>query len=97
MGLSVEESLKNFARRCPTPSVRAFTRSLAQSEQLGVAMGRIMRDLADEMRKRRRAGAEEKAQKAATMMLFPLIFLIFPAMMIIMVGPALYQLTQLFK
>lgn len=96
MGLATDESLRNFSKRCPTPSVRAFTRALIQAEQLGVSIGKIMRDLADETRKRRRARAEEQAAKSSVKMLFPLVLLIFPAMMIVLLGPALLQMTRLF-
>ena len=67
--------------------MRTFVRSVLQGESLGVSTGQIMRNLAVEMRKRRRAKAEERAQKAPVKMLFPLIFLIFPAMFVVLLGP----------
>jgi tight adherence protein C len=94
MGLGAEEALTNMAARANTPAVRSFVRSLIQGETLGVSMGKIMRDLALEMRKRRRQVAEERAQKAPTKMLFPLIFLIFPAMFVVLLGPAALQILQ---
>jgi len=96
MGLSMDESLRNMLERCETPSMRAFVRSILQGETLGVSIGQIMRNLADEMRKRRRAHAEERAQRAPIKILFPLIFLIFPAMFIVLLGPAIFQMMDAF-
>jgi tight adherence protein C len=96
MGLTTNDALEGMLRRCETPSLRSFVRSVIQGESLGVSTGQIMRNLAIEMRKRRRAAAEERAQKAPVKMLFPLIFLIFPAMFVIMLGPAVYTLAKNF-
>ena len=94
MGLSIQEALMNMARRVDTPYVRSFVRSVVQGETLGVSMGQIMRDLANEMRRRRRAIAQERAQKAPIKILFPLVLLIFPAMFVILLGPAIYQFVK---
>ncbi len=91
MGLSIGEALHNTMVRADTPAMRSFVRSVAQGERLGVSIGQIMRDLATEMRRRRKQNAEERAQKAPIKILFPLVFLIFPAMFIILLGPALTQ------
>ena len=87
MGLTIEEALTNMLRRADTPALRAFVQAILQGEKLGVSIGKILRDLAVDMRKRRRAAAEERAQKAPTKILFPLIFLIFPALFIVSLGP----------
>ena len=86
MGLATNDALRNMLARCDTPAVRSFVRSILQGETLGVSIGQIMRNLADEMRKRRRAAAEEKAQRAPIKLLFPLIFLIFPAIFIVLLA-----------
>lgn len=96
MGLSTNEALKNLLGRAETPAMRSFVRSILQGENLGVSIGEIMRNLAGEMRKRRRAAAEERAQKAPIKILFPLIFLIFPAMFVILLGPAVFQFIEAF-
>jgi tight adherence protein C len=88
MGLSQLQSLENMLTRCPTAAVRSFVRAMVQGERLGVSVGLILRSLALEMRKRRRAAAEEKAQKAPIKILFPLVFMIFPAMFVVILGPA---------
>jgi tight adherence protein C len=96
MGLSTTEALQNMLLRAETPAMRSFVRSIVQGETLGVSIGEIMRNLATEMRKRRRAAAEERAQKAPIKILFPLIFLIFPAMFVILLGPAIFQFIEAF-
>jgi tight adherence protein C len=94
MGLSINEALSNMMARSDTPSMRSFVRSIVQGETLGVSIGQIMRDLATEMRRRRKANAEERAQKAPIKILFPLVFLIFPAMFVVLLGPALIQFLR---
>jgi tight adherence protein C len=96
MGLSTNEALRNMLERCETPFMRSFVRSIVQGEALGVSIGDIMRNLATEMRKRRRQAAEERAQKAPIKLLFPLIFLIFPAMFIVLLGPAIFAFMDAF-
>jgi tight adherence protein C len=94
MGLSTEQALSNMVDRCDTPSTRAFVRAVLQGEALGVSIGAMMRNLASDTRKRRRAAAQERIQKAPVKMLFPLVFLIFPAVLLVILGPAVYQLMQ---
>jgi|SRR4051794_24774026 tight adherence protein C len=97
MGLSSDESLRNLLSRCETPSMRSFVRAILQGESLGVSIGQIMRDLATEMRKRRRQRAEERAQRAPIKILFPLILLIFPAMFIVLLAPAVFAVMEAFS
>jgi tight adherence protein C len=97
MGLTTEEALRHMLIRADTPAVRSFVRAVTQGETLGVSIGDILRSLATEMRKRRRASAEERAQKAPVKILFPLVFLIFPAMFVILLGPAVFDFLEAFK
>ena len=94
MGLSVFEAIESFGRRANTPNVRVFVRALIQGEKLGVSIGTTMRNVALEMRKRRKAAAEEKAQKMPIKLLFPLVFLIFPAIMIVLLVPAMIHIAE---
>jgi tight adherence protein C len=94
MGLSTTEALRNLLERADTPALRRFVRGVTQGEQLGVSIGQIMRNLAVEIRKMKRQQAEERAQKAPVKILFPLIFLIFPAMFVILLAPAVYAFVQ---
>jgi tight adherence protein C len=96
MGLGMQEALADMAERANTPSMRSFVRSMVQGEALGVPIGQTLRALAVEMRKRRRQRAEERAQKAPVKMLFPLVFLIFPSMFLIILGPAMLRITSIF-
>ncbi|MBA2643196.1 MAG: type II secretion system F family protein [Actinobacteria bacterium] len=97
MGLSVGEAIDSLGRRADTPNMRIFVRSITQGERLGVSMGTTMRNLASEMRKRRKASAEERAQKMPIKMLFPLLFFIFPAIFIVLLVPAFIQISDLLK
>lgn len=97
MGLSSSEALTNMLERADTPGVRMFVRAIVQGETLGVSIGQIMRNLAIEMRKRRKAAAEERAQKAPVKMLFPLVFLIFPAMFVVLLLPAMITILKTLK
>jgi tight adherence protein C len=96
MGLTMDAALLRLLERAQTPSMRSFVRSVIQGESLGVSTGTIMRNIAVEMRKRRRRAAEERAQKAPIKLLFPLVFLIFPTMFIVLLLPAIFSLQNLF-
>lgn len=97
MGLGIDEALAHMSDRADTPAMKAFVRAMSQGEKMGISTGQIMRNLAHEMRHRRRSTAEEKAQKTPVLMLFPLVFLIFPAMFIILMTPAVINLIHSFK
>ena len=92
MGLTPVQALENMVGRCPTPAVESFARAMMQGQALGVSVGAILRSLAVEMRKRRRAQAEQQAQKAPIKMLFPLVFMIFPALFVVILGPAVVSI-----
>jgi tight adherence protein C len=94
MGLQTSEALIGMRRRADTPGMRSFVRAVVQGETLGVSIGSILRNVAGEMRKRRKALAEEKAQKAPIKMLFPLIFLIFPGMFVVLLLPAVITIAE---
>jgi tight adherence protein C len=94
MGLSVGDAIESLGRRADTPNMRIFVRALNQGEKLGVSIGTTMRNLSAEMRKRRKAFVEEQAQKVPVKMLFPLAFLIFPAMFIVLLVPAFIRIAD---
>jgi tight adherence protein C len=94
MGLTLVEALEHFLQRVNTPGVRMFARSIAQGETMGVSTGNIMRNLALEMRKRQRAYAEERAQKAPVKILFPILFLIMPSLFIVILLPVFIRIAD---
>jgi len=97
MGLTINEALTNMLGRADSPALRMFVQAVLQGESLGVSIGKILRDLATDMRKRRRQKAEERAQKAPTKIIFPLVMLILPAMLIVSIGPFIVSISQAFK
>jgi tight adherence protein C len=97
LGLATNEALESLLARVDTPSMRAFVRSVLQGETLGVSIGQILRNISSDMRKRRRAEAEERAHKAPVKMLFPLIFFIFPSMFVVILVPAVFSFLDAFK
>jgi tight adherence protein C len=96
IGEGRQEALKKMAERVDTPEISSFTRAIIQADQLGISLGRILRVQAADTRLKRQAAAEEKAMKAPIKMLFPLVLFIFPAMFIVILGPALLNLKGLF-
>jgi tight adherence protein C len=97
IGESRSDALKKMAERVTAPEMAAFVRSIIQADQLGISLGRILRVQATDARLKRQAAAEERAMKAPIKMLFPLVMFIFPAMFIVILGPAFLNLGKLFS
>ncbi len=96
IGDSRSDALKKLAERVETPEVGTFVRAIIQADQLGISLGRILRLQASDTRLKRQAAAEEKAMKAPIKMLFPTVLFIFPAMFLVILGPALIAIMELF-
>jgi tight adherence protein C len=94
IGEARADALKKLADRVPAPELAAFVRSVLQADQLGISLGRILRVQAADSRLRRQAAAEEKAAKAPIKMLFPTALFIFPAMFVVVLGPAMLNITR---
>jgi tight adherence protein C len=88
LGKLRRDALKDMAERVGISEMTSFVAAVVQSEQLGVSMSRVLRIQADQMRMRRRQRAEEKARQAPVKMMIPLVFLIFPSILIVLLGPA---------
>jgi tight adherence protein C len=91
LGKTRREALRELANRLDLSDVTSFVAAVIQAEQLGVSIAKVLRIQSDQMRIRRRQRAEEKAHQAPVKMLFPMVFLIFPAIWIVLLGPALLQ------
>jgi len=96
IGESRHDALKKLAQRAAAPEVASFCRAIIQADQLGISLGRLLRVQAAESRLKRQAAAEEKAMKSPIKMLFPTVIFIFPAMFIVILGPAMLNLMELF-
>jgi tight adherence protein C len=96
IGESRSEALKRMSERVDSPELSAFTRAIIQADQLGTTLGRILRVQAADARLRRQAAAEERAMKAPIKMLFPTVLFIFPAMFLVILGPAILNVEKLF-
>ena len=96
IGESRADALKKMAERVDVHEMAAFVRSIVQADQLGISLGRILRVQATDTRNKRQAAAEEKAMKAPIKMLFPMVIFIFPAMFLVILGPAFLNLSKLF-
>jgi tight adherence protein C len=96
IGEGRQEALKRLSERVDAQELSAFTRAIIQADQLGTSLGRILRVQAADARLRRQAAAEEKAMKAPIKMLFPTVLFIFPAMFLVILGPAILNVQKLF-
>ena len=96
IGETRQDALKKLAERTGTGELSSFVRSIIQADQLGISLGRILRVQATDSRLKRQAAAEEKAMKAPIKMLFPTVLFIFPAMFLVILGPAFLNLSKIF-
>jgi tight adherence protein C len=94
LGKLRREALRDMANRMDVPDVSTFVAAIIQASQLGVSMAKVLRIQSDQMRMRRRQRAEEKAQQAPIKMLFPMAFLIFPALFIVLLGPSVIVIIE---
>jgi len=88
MGRSRRDALRDMVGRTGVPDLSTFVAAVIQADQLGVSIAKILRVQSDQLRVRRRQRAEELAHQAPIKMLFPLVFLIFPSMFVVILGPA---------
>ena len=95
-GMSFEDTLKDFGTRTGVDEIRSLAALLIQSEKIGARLAPALRAAAELLNSRRRMSAEEAARKTSIKMLFPLVFFILPAMLLVILGPAVIQLMAVF-
>ncbi len=95
-GSTRADALRGLQERVDLPEVRSFVLAMIQADKFGVSIGRVLRSQADEMRIKRRQLAQERAQKAPVKMLIPMVFCIFPALFVVILGPALINISESF-
>jgi tight adherence protein C len=93
-GSTRADALRGLQDRMDIPEIRSFVMAMIQADKFGVSIGRVLRSQADEMRIKRRQLAQEKAQKAPVKMLLPMVFCIFPALFVVILGPAMISIVE---
>lgn len=97
MGRSTGEALKNLARRFDLEELRSLASVVLQAEKFGSSLVRAFRIQGDALREKRMQRAEEMAQKASLKVMFPTLFCIFPALFVVLLGPAVFDLIEVFS
>jgi tight adherence protein C len=93
-GANRRDALRALDQRVDVPELRSFVLAILQADSFGVSIGRVLRAQADEMRIKRRQLAQERAQKAPVKMLVPMVFCIFPALFVVVLGPAIINISR---
>jgi tight adherence protein C len=97
VGVARRQALRNLVARCDVPDLSNFVAVIIQADELGLSIANILHIQSQQLRQRRRQRAEEQARKAPIKMLFPLVFLIFPAIFAVVFGPAVPLLLETFS
>jgi tight adherence protein C len=96
MGKPRAEALRDMSNRTGADDLSTFTGSVILADQLGISIGNILRLQSEQIRQKRRQRAEEMALKAPVKILIPLIMFIFPAIFVVLLGPAIIQIAEVF-
>ncbi|MGH1505293.1 MAG: type II secretion system F family protein [Acidimicrobiales bacterium] len=95
-GANRADALRSMDERCDMQEVRSFALAMIQADAFGVSIGQVLRGQADELRVKRRLAAQEMAQKAPVKMMIPMVFCIFPALFVVVIGPAIINIMKSF-
>jgi len=93
-GTAREEALRNLGERTGVSDVRALVTMLIQTDRFGTSIATALRIHADTLRTKRRQRAEEASAKTTIKLIFPLVFFVFPAMFVVILGPALISIVR---
>jgi tight adherence protein C len=96
MGKPRREALREMADRIAVDDLSNFVGSVIMADQLGISIGNVLRTQSKEARQKRRQRVEEAAMKAPVKMLIPMVIFIFPAVFIVLLGPAAIQIMRAF-
>lgn len=96
MGVPRGEALNGLAVRSGVPEVKSLVAVVTQAEKFGTSVAKALRNQSDALRTKRRQQAEERAQKTAVKLMAPLILFIFPAIFVVLVGPAVLRMIRTF-
>lgn len=97
IGRSRAAAFKSMNERTTVADLRNFVSAIVQADTLGIPIANVLREQAKEMRLKRRQRAEEKAQKIPIKILFPMIFFIFPALFVVIIGPGAITVIRSFS
>jgi tight adherence protein C len=96
LGRGRNEAMRDLAARCAVPELSTFVLAMVQADVFGVSVANVLRVQAAEMRVKRRQLAEERAMKIPIKVLFPVLFCIFPALFVVILGPAIMRIAAIF-
>lgn len=97
LGTPRMQALQRFGDRTDVPEIQLFVSAVVQADKLGIGMAKVLRIQAEDVRRKQRDMAHEKAAKAPVKILFPLILFIFPAMFVVILGPAALNIIHMFQ
>jgi tight adherence protein C len=96
IGVSRSEALRHLTERTEVPELDGFVLSMIQADKYGVGVAKVLRSQSQELRQKRRQRAEETAQKVPLKLLFPTIFMLLPALFVVILGPGIIKIYEAF-
>lgn len=97
LGVSRREAFHNLTKRTNVDELNSFVLAIVQADTFGISIGNVLRSQAKEMRVKQRQAAEEKAMKTPVKIIFPLLLCIFPAILVVVLGPAAINIIDIFR